>query len=342
MNPGPETDLRRLFGPLDPGAEKIPPADRDADLRTILRGDAVRTPTPTASTRLTRRRALLGGAAAAAVLAGITPIVLDSSPAAYAATPPPLAYQQKPSTAAAPALERIAARTAARPDDSGQGRYRHISVVGWYLDSATRAGATRSAIVPRRTETWLAGDGSGRSVTTTQPPAFGSEDDRHWWSRLGDDDARTVRTWTSGEDVRTWTQPAPADPRRMARFLQVGHPVSNGPAGVLTAAADLCREQVLAPRQRAALLRTLATLPGLRAAGPVTDRSGRYGEAFVLDSSYSGLPTRYTLIVDATTGRFLGWEEMLTEDAGRLNVRIPAVTSYETLARSEYTRTAGR
>ncbi|GAA3396661.1 CU044_5270 family protein [Cryptosporangium minutisporangium] len=352
MNAGLEDDLRRLFGPLDPApaearsAGRIDEADRDADLRTILGSGApgAQRAVPPRGARPTRRRAFLVGAAAAAVLAGTTPIavkLLGSDEAAYAATPPPLTFRQTPVAPAAPALERIAARTTSLPDDTGEGRYRHITVVGWYLDSATRGGTTTSAVVPRKTEKWLAEDGSGRSVTTTQPATFESEDDRHWWSRLGEDDDRTVQTWSVGEYYGTWKQPAPTDPRQMTQFLRINHPVANGPAGVFTAVTDLCREQVLTPPQRAALLRSLATVPGLRAAGSVTDRSGRHGEAFLLDSAYSGLPTQYTVIVDPANGRLLGWEQMLTKDAGRLNVRIPAVLTYETLTRSEYTSTDG-
>jgi hypothetical protein len=93
----------------------------------------------------------------------------------------------------------------------------------------------------------------------------------------------------------------------------------------------------LPPAVRAAVLRFVAATPGIRLTGHVTDRAGRPGIAVSLDSDYSGLPTRYTLIFDEHDGRLLGDEEMLTTTAGKLNVPVPSVIGYTTYIDGHYT-----
>lgn len=61
------------------------------------------------------------------------------------------------------------------------------------------------------------------------------------------------------------------------------------------------------------------------------------GRAFGLDSSYTGLPTRYTLVVDEATGAILDYEQMLTTTAGKLKVQVPAVIGYGLFETSERT-----
>jgi hypothetical protein len=95
----------------------------------------------------------------------------------------------------------------------------------------------------------------------------------------------------------------------------------------------------LPPRVRAAVLRYLAATPGLTVTGPVTDRRGRNGIGFSIESAYSGLPTRYTLIIDPRDGRLLDDEQMLTTSAGKLNVTVPAIIGYTVLLSAAYTDT---
>jgi hypothetical protein len=118
------------------------------------------------------------------------------------------------------------------------------------------------------------------------------------------------------------------NPATLARQLAVGHPTSNGVAELFVAVTDLWREQAPAPVLQAAILRALADQPGLVNQGTVIDRAGQPGVAISVDSDYSGLPTRYTLIFDDSTGMLRDYEEMLTTTAGKLNVPVPSVISY--------------
>ncbi|WP_203888102.1 RNA polymerase sigma factor [Planotetraspora kaengkrachanensis] len=83
-------------------------------------------------------------------------------------------------------------------------------------------------------------------------------------------------------------------------------------------------------------------VPGLRYEGTTTDRAGRTGRAFSLDSDHGGLPNRKTLIVDPADGRIVDEEETLTETAGRLGVPIPSVISYTVYLEADTRPAPGR
>ena len=139
------------------------------------------------------------------------------------------------------------------------------------------------------------------------------------------DDA--LRTYGPGERGSPWPTLSPDD-ATIAEQLALGHPASDGPAERLVAVDDLLRDQPMRPTVRAAVLRYLADTPTLALAGTTTDRLGRPGVAFSLDSDLGGLPTRCTMVVDPGTGRVLGSEQVLTTTAGALDVPVPSVIGY--------------
>jgi hypothetical protein len=111
--------------------------------------------------------------------------------------------------------------------------------------------------------------------------------------------------------------------------LEAAHPIDTlGTAELFVALTDLAKEQAPAPGTRAATLGLMAGPPDVRALGAMTDREGRMGRGFAVDSDVSGLPTRYVLIVEPQSGRLLASEQVLTTRAGRLAVDVPAVISY--------------
>ena len=169
---------------------------------------------------------------------------------------------------------------------------------------------------------WTAGDGSGRTWTRVRVPLH-----------LPD-----VDDSTRGPGALMWPlRSLPADDAALERTLAIGHPVENGPVERLVAVQDAYGQMPLPPAVRAAVLRFVAATPGIMLTGRVTDRAGRPGIAVSLDSDYSGLPTRYTLIFDEDDGRLLGDEEMLTTTAGKLNVPVPSVIGYTTYIDGHYT-----
>lgn len=105
-------------------------------------------------------------------------------------------------------------------------------------------------------------------------------------------------------------------------MCETGDNLTDGPL------TDLWAQRAPSPQLQAALLRVLADEPGLVDRGQVVDRAGRHGVAVSVDSAYTGLPTRYTLILDPHTGMLLDYEQTLTTTASKLNVPNPSVIGY--------------
>ncbi len=314
----------------------------EADLQRILATDPAASDATTAAPRARPSRARAARwAAVAAVTAALVVggSVLNGDgwlpgtqrQAAFAVTPPLLAAGPASDLDAygltvptdpvdpAPVLAQIADRVRALPDDTGTGRYAKVATEGWYLHTRVDGRQVTSRIVLTRSTAWTAPDGSGALL-----------------HQVGDE-APAKETHGPGGRTLMWALGSlSTDPATLAGQLEVGHPVQIGPAERLVAITDLTREQPLTPAVRAEVLRHLAATPGLRLTGPVQDRSGRPGIAVHLDSDHSGLPTRYTLIIDPATGKVLGDEQMLTTDPGLLGVPVPSVTAYTTYLESRY------
>lgn len=243
------------------------------------------------------------------------------SDVAFAATPTPLDYVPVAGIEDTSLLNDIAGRVDNLPDDIGSGPFSYVALQSWHLWTRIDGEQVTSEVIPERRRTWLGIDGSGRIV-----------------SAFGNDGAEHTETFGPGQLTPMWPMGSlSADEAELADQLAVGHPATNGPAERLVAIQDAYRQMPLPPQVRAAILRYLADTPGLAFAGRVTDRVGRQGVAFSVDSDYSGLPTRYTVIIDPDDGRLLGAEEMLTTTAGALNVRIPSVIGYTTYLEAFYT-----
>lgn len=180
-----------------------------------------------------------------------------------------------------------------------------------------------SAVVVADRITWLRADGSGRLRTSY---SAGADVDL---PSTTTDDLEPTADAVQSRDLST-------DPGVLAAQLSKGHPASNGPAERIVALKDAALDAPLGSRVRAALLRYLASTPGLTFDGSVVDRAGRQGLAFSVESDYSGLPTRYTAILDPDTGTLLGEEEELTSRAGKLNVTVPCVIAYTTFLGAQY------
>lgn len=299
------------------------------DLAAILAGEPAASPGMGLRPGPSRRSRLALSVAAAVALALVAVVVVANlglrSGAAYAATPQPLVYLPAATAQdASTLLSEIAARTAVLPDTTGAGMYAYVETLNWDLFTTVNGERVTSEVVSQHRHQWVASDGSGRTVVTARPPggrtvredrpASGDPADLMWPLRsLSDDDAT------------------------LARQLGAGHPASNGPAGRFEAVKDAYLQMPLPPRVRAGMLRYLAATPGVVVTGDVTDRAGRDGIGFSINSDYTGLPTRYTFIIDPDDGRLLGSEDMLTTTAGRLNVPVPSVIGYTVFLTAVYT-----
>lgn len=316
------TQIRRTMASADPAESCVVDRQRaDADLQQILASSPLPSQGSVRRAGLRRRPlriAVLGVAVAAAMIAFV---VLgfgstNSSTSAYAATPAPLRYSQAANAAsAAVLLQQIEKRAANGQPPSPAPASGRIHWKSWSLFTREDTGGdAESALVPQDYVVTVHADGTGTEQQTTQG--------RSETYPLG-------RSRLSGA--------VPGKPGDFRAWLQSRSNVSlSDPMGAAQAAGDLLQRQVLGPQQRAALLHVIGQLPGLTSDGEVVDRAGRQGAAFSATSSGSGLPTRYTFIVDTRSGQVLGLEETLTKSAGKLNVRIPAVIDYRTYLSAEY------
>jgi hypothetical protein len=329
------SDVGELLRPIDPasGATLSTTVDRADTLRRIL---AHPTPAP-APRRPARRLMIVVASLAALVLAAVVGYSFIRLPEpAYAATPA-LLTPAGGGGSAAQRLTVIAARAAAAPAPRRRGDDEHLVIRSWSLWTQIDGGRVRSAVIPDRTEIWRRPDNSGLIQKRYEAPQFPPGSDRlSWWlhGAPGRSADPTTDSYPAGRFPAMWSGPPPAT--GIDAWLSVGHPRENGPAETLIAVTDLARERVLTPPIRAAVLRAVAALPGLTYDGTVTDRAGRPGQAYSIESDYTGLPTRYTLIVDATTGVLLGFEQTLTTTAGKLDVKVPCVIGYDTFAVAEF------
>jgi hypothetical protein len=293
------------------------------DLDRILNTTAVDGPSHGRRWRRAGAAAALVGLTTAVVIAG--PMLLRGGGTAYAATPPLLKFEKSdPGIDPTKLLTQIAERTQSLPDDVGAGRYAYVHTRSWDLFVQINEHNTTSEVVPQERHQWLANDGTGRTLVSMSfsngkqlrrdRAASGDPADLMW----------PLRSLSANEDV-------------LAAQLMRGHPAVNGPAERFEAIKDAYLQMPLSPTVRSAVLRYLADTPGVSVTGPVTDRAGREGIGFSLESDYTGLPTQYTLIIDPTDGRLLSSESILTTTAGALNVPVPSVIGYTVFVRSTYT-----
>ncbi|MEU0186533.1 CU044_5270 family protein [Streptomyces sp. NPDC006207] len=326
-----DTDER--FRALDPAmgrAELLTAAERGTLLERTLR-----TPRENGAARPRRSGARAWGlavaaAAAATAIAVVVPQV--SGPAAqpaYAVTPEPLPLRHS-DRPAAEVLEALAGRVGVLPDDSPSSGTERFVQDSWSLSTRIDGIQVTSAIVPERRVTWKKPDGSQTWRVRTLEPQFQTAEQRETWEDAGSlGSAPEEYTDSAGpadpEDVRH--QEAPSDAEGMKRWLRAGYE-THGAGELFDSVAERYLDNSFSPAQRAALLRVLSTVEGVEYRGVVRDRAGRSGDAFSVATTYGGLPKVQTLVFDPRRGQLLSYDEQLTNDAGALNVKVPAVVLY--------------
>lgn len=289
--------------PVRPG-----PADVDARALADLRSIGSEAP----QRRSMRWPRLMVAAAAVVVLACVAYVaVTPRAPVAVAATPQPLAFTGAWSDPTASLNQLISASRAAPSGLSGTGQVLFQQRRSWNYDTVVDGNRVLSHVVPQDADAWTRSDGTGQERVR---------------STFADHVEEDTSDFTDAPRYWQWDAP-PTTLTALETDLAAGHPTSNGPAERLVALADASRAQPIDQTTRTLLLQYLADTPTLRWEGPVTTRSGRPGVAFGVDSDYSGLLTRYTVIFDAD-GNLIATEDQLQGDPGSLNVDPHAVLGY--------------
>lgn len=288
--------------------------------------------------RVSLRAATIAVTALVALLVWLVPVFLpieqSPSPSSSSLRLTNVVYDGRPNSLSAVLLASAAAaeRNATPPGPH------HV----WYQKGAegsihiTAGEHPYSVFVPSVTETWIAPDGSGRIRTQRGTPIWPSSEDRERWHAAGrpalpepgegDDRFSPGELWLPDDD---W----PTDADRLERFLD-----ERVEARAERSAADemfvMIHERLrawpISPELRAALLRVLSRMPGVDAIGRASDRAGRRGYAFAFnDGGGGGLETRTVLIIDPSSGRLLGEEEVLLEP-GKAVAAAPTTVSFTT------------
>lgn len=323
------TDDLAVLARLDPSpADRGPYRDQPLDDRARTELALLREESPVPG-----RRALAAAVAVAVLALLAVSLVLPrlgGTPAlADAAAPRPLALD---ASGDLPALSELAARARADAGAGGTADEQRLAWQEWSLFTRVHGEQVRSAVVPQEVARTPLGGGSVRVRVVTAEPSFPTAEHREAWQDAG-------RPGEPGTLVRDEVLPAgasgmfpdapPSTPEAMSAYLRRSHPVGeNGPAELLVAVGDLAREWRLDGAQRAAVLEVLAAESRVTALGSTRDRLGRPGVAYGVESAMSGLPTRYLIVLDPRTGALLSTEQVLTTDAGALDVPVPSVVSY--------------
>jgi hypothetical protein len=356
-------DVKKLVGRANPvPSGMFAGAGQEPQAQAVLRGILEQPPAGSAAGSRqhhpwTRRRFVTAGVGTAVAVTGgvvayrwLTPGPLATGPLA---TPPLLAYRLSGASMSVPpaedsllALATLAAEQAdARPVAGAA--FSCITMNTWDLSVATADGATTSALVPKVVKQWtpLAAGGEVRRVEFRGSPDL--------FERASELTAAAVSSEASHTDerypaARRTVGPPPSElaaassPQDLKeRLLWGSTPQDASPTyRLLRNIRILHAHHVVQPSVSSRLWRMLAQQRDLLPAGELTDRAGRGGQAFAFDFDRS-LPKRWILIVSSEDGRFLALEEVLTKEAGKLNVRPPAVIGYTLFLNQEWTAASG-
>jgi hypothetical protein len=181
-------------------------------------------------------------------------------------------------------------------------------------------GAAWSAVLPVIEETWIAADGSGRSLSDFGRYRFFGPRDRALWRAAGSppfasdiQDSKLPPGAFPYEDVNS----LPTQGDRLLDHLREEAASRQLPSdvAVLMQVGELLARGDAEPAIRSALYRVVARLPEVELLEPRLDPLGRAGVAVGITYDESGSAVRVVLIFDQETSELLAEEHYLLEPA---------------------------
>jgi hypothetical protein len=334
-------DLIRSIDP-DPGDSPTPTTEVLHERARRLTGTALHQQAQHSRRRWPVRPVLIAAAGAAVLALVIPALIPNSAPQAKAATPPVLSFTPDARNGDA-LLRSMAAALRKQPATPQATRQRGavISSEGYALVTSVSGDNSTSAWFSKKVSADIQIDGAtGRGTTQwasqESEPNFANEADRKAWidSSAGGGTGRQVRTEPTSPELTAWYTQPPLNRQELLNKLFNGQP-DRSTFMLLTGIKEQLANTVLEPAQRADLLDELAARDDVLYIGTTLDRADRPAYGFAYDTDRSGLPTRDILLI-SPKGTLLSYEEILTRDAGNLNVSIPATISYALYLSAKY------
>jgi hypothetical protein len=336
-------DLIRSVDP-DPDGSPMPPSEvlhERARLLTI--SAAPDRPVQQPRRRWPVRPVLIAAAGVAALALVIPALIPNSTSQAKAATPPVLNFT--PDARNGKDLLRSMAAVLRKQPATPQAKRQHGAVIineGYALvTSAPSKGDATSAWFSKKITTDIEIKGAGGTTRTTSDesdPHFATEADRKAWIDSGAGGTAGAGQQSSTEptepDTVAWYTQPPLAKQAFLNAVFARQP-DRSTGMLLNGIAENLGTAVLEPQQRAVLLDELAARDDVRYVGTTMDRAGRPAYGFAYDSDRAGLPTRHILLI-SPEGVLLSYEQILTSNAGSLNVAIPATISYTLYLSAKY------
>lgn len=179
-------------------------------------------------------------------------------------------------------------------------------------------------LLPTERETWIGNEGSVQIRTTNQPPTFFTEEDEDTYYQAGIDQQDAIGETTTLTTTDQPTRPDwPSDPIDLDQAIREVAVTDRGlpePVEYLDVALDILRENFASPELRAATLRLIGQLPGLR----LSDTAEASDLTFSIEYEDQGTDTRLTFTVGGR-GHLLYEETRILETDAKLG--IPPGTS---------------
>ncbi|TDC35768.1 hypothetical protein E1261_00115 [Kribbella albertanoniae] len=237
----------------------------------------------------------------------------------------------RPAKAELLALAAVAVRDTMLPGNTGP--LHVVRTRAWNLETRVDGPDTNNSVVlPQEiTLQWNSADLSGQqTVATGQPVMVAGQSEEAWR------EASQQRTENRPDNETSWPagsyQPAfkyPLEAATLPAMLNTAFPTEIDGTGKMTMGITaLYGESTPPPAVRAAVLRTLAGRGDVVALGRMSDRAGRPGLGFAVDTTYTGWPRRHVLIFNPSTGTLLAEEDVLTGKPGALDLPFPSVIGY--------------
>lgn len=313
---------------------------------------------PTSLRRLTSgasnrpRRIMLPILAAAAVLVAVFVVVGHPGGQGYVAqagTPRLLALKGvEPGTlpasggSAGETLHELAARALDLRYDSAQ-PVQLVVVDSWFSESVDEAGgeAARSILRSVQRESYFLPDDTFRSIERRGAPL--DQNGRVTVPIETEGPSLTDESFSSPDPGADYPESLPTEPAALRDALLGGFDsptLTKAPGGaLLSQVTALTSSYVLPPRLLSAILQVLADEPSITLLGTTNDRLDR--RALILSAPAIDGYSQQLLLVDPDTGAVLGDELVLVKPSVSYSFEPPAVTSFNTIARSERIAYAG-